>query len=656
MLLDFGRANWFQKARQQPDKLRHVLDKIRTDGLTATLEAVRAKLDQPVPLGYSNAGVVLETGSGSPFHPGGRVASNGPHAEIVSVPHTLCAKIPDTVSDEHAAFTVVAAIALQGIRLAQPTLGETVVVTGLGLIGLLAVQLLRAHGCRVLGLDFDSHKLRLAEQFGAATVNLAAGEDPVRAAERFTHSRGADAVLITAATPSNEPVHQAALMSRKRGRIVLVGVTGLQLSRDDFYKKELSFQVSCSYGPGRYDPEYEQQGQDYPLPYVRWTAQRNFEAVLDLMAGGRLDVEPLITHRFPFLEANKAYELIQSDEPHLGVILQYPREDERPTADLLARTIRIAAPAGTPRLAFIGAGGYATKILIPAFKNAGASLGIVVSNGGVTAAHAGRKFGFSAIGADAQHALASPEYGAVVIATRHDTHARFAAEALRAGKNVFVEKPLAIAASELDSIESAYRDALANGAAPRLMVGFNRRFAPHIVRIKQLLASARAPKTFVMTVNAGRIPADHWTQDQQTGGGRIIGEACHFIDLLRFLAGCPATEARALFQSSDTATISIAYKDGSIGTIHYFANGHKAVPKERLEVFCDGRILQLDNFRKLRGYGWRGFTKMNLWSQDKGAAHMARAFIEAIRTGAPSPIPFEEIIEVARLTLQVAAH
>lgn len=664
MLVDFGKANWIDKARQQPDKVRMTLDKMRTDGLMPTVAAVRAKLDQPIPLGYCNAGVVVEAATHNPgFAAGERVVSNGPHAEIAAVPQNLCARIPDSVSDEAAAFTVVGAIGLQGIRLAEPTLGETVVVTGVGLIGLITVQLLRAQGCRVLAIDFDPEKLRLAERFGAETVNLAAGEDPITAAERFSRGRGVDAVLITAATRSNEPVHQAALMCRKRGRIVLVGVAGLELSRDDFYKKELSFQVSCSYGPGRYDPQYEAQGQDYPLPYVRWTAQRNFEAVLDMMADGRLETESLISHRFPFQEADRAYDLIQSKEPQLGIVLQYPVEAERPTTTLLNRTIRLGSDKGSAAFAVIGAGGYATKILIPAFKAAGASLGVAVSNAGVTAAHAGRKFEFAEISTDAQRALRSPEFDSVIIATRHDTHARFVCEALRANKNVFVEKPLAMTDSEVDEIEAAYREvAESRGAAPRLMVGFNRRFAPHVVRMKQLLDPIKAAKAFVMTVNAGAIPADHWTQDARVGGGRIVGEGCHFVDLLRFLAGSPALDAHAVYMSDghsqskrDVVSFTISFAAGSIGTVHYLANGHKSAPKERLEVFCDGRILQLDNFRKLRGFGWRGFSKMNLWSQDKGAVNMARSFVTSVRSGTPSPIPFDEILEVSRLTLKIAA-
>ncbi|HEV8413710.1 MAG TPA: bi-domain-containing oxidoreductase [Bryobacteraceae bacterium] len=661
MLLDFGRASWLGKARQQPEKVRQVMEKMRTDGLMATIESVQAKLDQPVALGYSNAGVVLDVGTGvTGFHRGDRVISNGPHAEVVGVPANLCARIPDAVSDDAAAFAVVGAIGLEGVRLIQPQLGEDVVVIGLGLIGILTVQLLRAHGCRVLGIDFDSRKLQLAEAFGAETVNLGLGEDPMVAAERFTRGKGADAALITAATKSNEPVHQAALMLRKRGRIVLVGVTGLELSRDDFYKKELSFQVSCSYGPGRYDPAYEQGGQDYPRAYVRWTAQRNFEAVLDMLADGRLQTERLLTHRFPFDRALEAYELLNRDEFYLGILLDYARGQE--TLDpgrrrLAVRTAFPGKPTGKPtrkeevRVGFVGAGGYATKVLIPAFLEAGATLLTVASAGGLSASHAGRKFGFSESTTDTESLLSDQRIDAVVIATRHDSHAGLVCRALEAGKHVFVEKPLALTWEQLDEIEDTYRGLQETRV---LMVGFNRRFSPHVRQAQRLLQGMRGTKSLVYMVNAGAIPLEHWTQNAEEGGGRILGEACHFLDLLRFLVGYPARSVRTAQQSVDTATISVSYEDGSVGTVHYFANGHKSFPKERLEIFADGRILVIDNFRKLRGYGGPRFGGSSSWRQDKGAGRMVQAFIDAIRGGGAAPIPFEELREVSRCALLAA--
>ena len=662
MLVDFGKANLVDKARQQPDKVRQVLDKVRTDGLAPTIEAVRNKLDQPLPLGYCNVGRVLEVGAGvSGFSPGDRVASNGKHAEVVSVPKNLCAKIPDNVNDEAAAFAVIGALALQGIRLVRPSLGESVVVTGLGLIGLMAVQLLRAHGCRVLGLDFDPAKLELARQFGAETVDLSTGTDPVAAARPFSRGRGVDAVLLTAATKSNEPVHQAALMCRKRGRIVLVGVTGLELSRADFYEKELTFQVSCSYGPGRYDPNYEDKGQDYPIGFVRWTEQRNLEAVLDMMADGRLELAPLISHRFAIEQAEAAYAVVAGSEPSLGIVLEYPSAETKPEGELLNRTVVIAPKpvqgVVSARVGFIGAGNYATAVLIPAFKAAGAELVSVASATGVSSVHAARKFGIRSALTDANAVLADPEVDTVVITTRHDSHARFVVAGLEARKHVFVEKPLCLTLEELADIEATYAASSETSPAPLMMVGFNRRFAPHVMRMKTLLAGVNEPKSFIMTVNAGAIPADHWTQDPAVGGGRIVGEACHFIDLLRYLAGAPLSGYRRSAMDSatgDTVTLQLEFADGSIGCVHYFANGNRSFAKERLEVFCGGAILQLDNFRRLTGYGWPGFKRMNLRRQDKGQTGCANAFVEAVRNGGTAPIPADEVFEVSRISIDMA--
>ena len=687
MLVDFGKANLLDKARQQPDKVRMVLDKVKTDGLAPTLETVRNKLDQPLALGYCQVGVVLELGAGvSGFAVDERVVSNGKHAEVVAASVNLCARVPDEVDDESAAFTVLAAIGLQGIRLVNPTLGECVAVTGLGLIGLLTVQLLRAQGCRVLGIDFDPARLELARQFGAETVNPAAGEDVVSAAERFSRGRGMDAVIITASTQSNEPVSQAARMCRKRGRIVLVGVTGLELSRADFYEKELSFQVSCSYGPGRYDPGYEEGGRDYPVGFVRWTEQRNFEAVLDMLATGRLDVKPLISHRFALERAVEAYDLLSSGEPSLGIVLEYPGvalgEVSR-TVALGASNVPFDSAQGTLSqregkekaiVSFIGSGNYATAVLIPAFKATGAALHCVASSGGVSGVHAGRKFGFAETTTDTDRVFEDGAANTVVISTRHDSHARLVMRALRAGKHVFVEKPLCLTLAELGEIEAvlgvvspspqpspvegegveaelgSYNECL-------LMVGFNRRFSPLVVRMKSLLSGLSAPKAMVMTVNAGAIPANHWTQDPAVGGGRIVGEACHFIDLLRHLAGSPiVSHARLAMDSAtgDTVSLQLGFADGSIGTIHYLANGHKSFPKERLEVFCGGRILQLDNFRQLTGFGWPGFSKLKLWRQDKGQKACAAAFVTAVEQGGPAPIPLAEILEVSRVTIELA--
>jgi predicted dehydrogenase/threonine dehydrogenase-like Zn-dependent dehydrogenase len=662
MLVEFGRAGWIEKARQQPEKVRQVLDKVRTDGFLSTLDAVRGKLDQMMPLGYCNVGRVAEVGADvRGFSVGDRVVSNGPHAELVAVPRNLCARIPDGVSDDEAVFTVLGAIALQGVRLTAPTLGERFVVTGLGLLGLLTVQLLRANGCRVLGIDPDSTKTEIARRFGADVVALDRGEDPLAAAETFSDGAGVDGVLITASTRSNDPVSQGARMCRQRGRIVLVGVTGLELDRSDFYQKELSFQVSCSYGPGRYDPQYEEEGTDYPLGFVRWTEQRNFQAVLEMMNSQALDVRALITHRFAFDAAPAAYELLATQsQPHLGILLEYAAQ----TSDRVeSRTVVCdrqkthAAGGAEPGAALIGAGNYATRVLIPAFAASGVRLQGIASGGGVSAAHYARKFGFARATTDSDSLITAEDIDIVVIATRHDSHARFVLRALRAGKHVFVEKPLALTAHEVDSIADAWSACAPAGQRPQIMVGFNRRFAPQVVRMKSLLAGMREAKSIVVTVNVAAIPASHWMQDPRVGGGRIIGECCHFVDLLRFLVGHSIVNARAQplgktgSAPRDTVAITLSFADGSWGTIHYLANGHASFPKERIEVFCAGRILQLDNFRRLRAYGWPGFQSMKLWRQDKGQRACVRAFVDAVRSGVGAPIPLEELLEVARVTV-----
>lgn len=658
MLIDFGKANFIDKARQQPDKVKMVLGKIKTDGLMPTVDAVRSKLDQPLPLGYCNVGTVLDNG-GTSFEVGARVVSNGNHAEVVRVPKNLCAKVPDNVDDESAAFTVLGAIGLQGVRLINPTLGECIVVTGLGLIGLITVQLLRANGCRVLGIDFDSSKCDLARQLGAETVDLSKGEDPIKTAEAFSRGRGVDGVIITASTKSSEPLSQAATMCRQRGRIVLVGVIGQQISRADFFAKELTFQVSCSYGPGRYDTEYEDKGNDYPVGFVRWTEQRNFEAVLDMMASGALDVKPLITQRFSVDDALEAYKCLD-DRASLGIVLDYPNNDLNA---LTSRSVELDSTATvTPtsaNCAFIGAGNYASRVLMPAFKDAGASLNTVVTSAGMSAVHHGKKQGFFKASTDYADVLSDDVVDTVVVATQHNLHAQQTIDAIKAEKHVFVEKPLALVESEIDLIETAY---LESQVKPKVMVGYNRRFAPHVVKMKELLSSVKGPKTFIMTMNAGDIPSEHWTQDPSIGGGRIIGEACHYIDLMRHLAGCKITGFNAMCMGDapgiaireDKASITLSFEDGSIGTIHYFANGGKDFPKERIEVFANDAVLQLDNFRKLTGFGWKGFSKMKLSSQDKGQKNCSKAFVDSIKQGTVSPISFDEILEVARVSCQVA--
>lgn len=663
MLVEFGRKNLVAKARSQPDKVRQVLDKVKTDGALATFEAVLARLDQPLALGYSNVGVAAEVGAGvSGFARGDRVVSNGKHAEVVCVPQNLCARVPEGVTDDAAAFSVLAAVGLQGIRLIEPTLGECVVVTGLGLVGLLTVQLLRAQGCRVLGLDFDPARLELAVRFGAEVVDLSATGDPLEAARAFSRRRGVDAVLITASTRSNDPVTQAARMCRQRGRIVLVGVSGLELDRAEFYAKELSFRVSCSYGPGRHDAAYEQGGHDYPVGFVRWTEQRNFEAVLDLMAAGTLDVLPLVSHRFALDRAAEAYDVLASDAPSLGILLEYAPgpgagDEARPSARrAFSRSIELGAlpRPGPVRVALIGTGNYAGRTLVPALVAAGAGLHTALSEHGVSARHVGVKFGFARASTDVEPVLVDPDVDALVIATRHSSHARLVLAGLAAGKPVFVEKPLCLTLAELADIERA----LAAAPGQLLMIGHNRRFAPHVIEMRRLLESSIAPKLMLMTVNAGAVPSDHWAVDPAVGGGRIVGEACHFIDLLRHLAGAAivdhtvrATRPAGAARGNDDVTLTLTFADGSLGTIVYAASGHRSFPKERLEVFQAGRVLRLDNFRSLVGWGFPRFSRRHALKQDKGQFGGVRAFIDAVSSEGPPPIATDEIIEVARVSI-----
>jgi len=665
MLVEFGRANLLEKARAQPERVRQVLDKIATDGFTSTLDAVRSKLGQPLALGYCNVGRVTEIGADAgSFAIGDRVASNGPHAESVVVPHNLCARVPDSVSDEEAAFTVIGAIGLQGVRLAAPTLGECFVVIGLGLVGLITVQLLRANGCRVLGIDPDSNRLGLAQQLGAE-VAVQPEQEPERIAERFSRGRGVDGVLVTASTKSSEPIAQAARMCRKRGRIVLVGVTGLELSRADFYEKELTFQVSCSYGPGRYDPAYEELGQDYPVGFVRWTEQRNFEAVLDMMARRQLNVLPLITQRFAFDDALGAYELLVSGaQQALGIMLEYAGSADSGAGDDAVVALRDDEPSAGPAVASprvsigaIGAGNYAGRVLLPALAALDVSLAMIASNRGVTASHVGKKLGFALATTDIDRVLENDQINAVIVATRHDSHAQLVCRALDSGKHVFVEKPLALTMAELDEIEAAQR------MSGRIVcVGFNRRFAPLTQRARERVQARSGPLAIVITVNAGDLPAGHWTRDPRVGGGRIVGEACHFIDLARFLAGHPiaslqltpaATSGSARVE--DVSAIQLGFDDGTVASIQYLANGHPRFPKERIELFWDGKVLRIDNFRKLEGWGVPGAPSWGFSRQDKGHAALLAAFVDAIRGRSPAPIPMGELLDVSRWSIKAGS-
>lgn len=663
MLTDFAKAGYIEKARQQPDKVKQVLDKVKTDGLAPTIEAVRSKLSQPLPMGYCNVGRVLQVGASvNTLKVGDRVASNGNHAEVVCVPQNLCAKIPESVSDEQATFTVLGSIALQGIRLLNPTLGESVAVFGLGLIGLLAVQQLKANGCRVLGFDFNSQRVKLAQGFGVDAIDLSAGADPVRAAAEFTDQQGIDGVLITASTKSDELIHQAAEMSRQRGRIVLTGVIGLKLRRDDFYKKELSFQVSCSYGPGRYDESYEQQGNDYPAAYVRWTEQRNFQAVIEMLRTGSLQIEPLISGHFDFHKAQEAYAAL-SDSSKIGLVLDYP--DDAATDALTARVVASNSPvsgkrsAQAPCFGVIGAGQFTQLKILPGLTKAGARLKTIASAGGVSTAIAARRSPIENCATDPQVILDDAEINTVVVATRHNSHARYVIEALKSDKHVFVEKPLCMTREELDQIQDEYgKSAERRGSAPVVMVGFNRRFSPHAARTKAALSGRSGPLAMTFLCNAGEIPADHWVHDPDIGGGRLVGEVCHFIDFLYFLSGSEITRISTAKQNpagdvdlKDTLSVQMEFQDGSVGSVCYFANGTKSFPKERCEVFFDGGIIQIDNFRKSKGFG-PVKLKSDGWlsGMDKGHDEQFRRLVSSIKDGTEPPVGFAESVHVMEAT------
>ncbi len=648
MLVEFGKGSLIAKARQQPDKVKQVLDKIKTEGLIPTLEAVFNKLDEPLPLGYCNAGEVIAVGEGvTEFSIGDRVASNGHHAEIVCIPKNLVAKIPDNVSYEEAAFTVIASVALQGIRLTNPTMGETVVVTGLGLIGLIAVQLLQSNGCNVIGFDFDSNKVALARQLGVQAF-VASSIDVVKVVEDFTQGIGCDAVIITASTKSNDVINQSAQMCRKRGRIVLVGVVGLDIQRTEFFKKELSFQVSCSYGPGRYDEQYEQRGIDYPLAYVRWTEKRNFETVLSALSKKQLNVQNLITEQFPLNDYLNIYNKMGGNS--IASILVYPEYDNYSVTNVQVNSKAIQPSKGI--IGIIGAGNFTKMTVMPALKDSGAYFKYISSAGGLTAKSLAKKYGFAFATTNYKQILEDVDVDLVMITTRHDLHASMVIEALDNGKNVFVEKPLAINKSELALLEAAYK----NVTSPVLLnVGFNRRFSPYIQKAKQLLGDAQSPINISATMNAGFIPQDVWVQDMNIGGGRIIGEACHFIDTMIFLTNSLVEEVAMSAlgsnpnENSDNAIITVKFKNGSQGVINYFSNGSKTYAKERIEVYSQGRILVIDNFRKMHGYGFKGFSSQSV-GLDKGHKNQFKKLIQTIKQGGEPLIPFDELINTTKST------
>lgn len=661
-LAELGQKGLLGKARERPELIGKVWEKVKTDGLAQALEGVRDKLDQSHAVGYSAAGIVIETANDvTDFRAGDRTACAGTdyasHAEVISVPRNLCVRLPDELSFEEGAFGTVGAIALQGVRLAEPALGESVVVIGLGLVGQLTVQLLKANGCFVFGVDVDEARIQLALASGADGGCVP--EDARAKVLAWSKGRGADACIIAAATSSDQPIELAGEISRLKGRVVAVGMVGMNVPRNVYYQRELTLKVSMSYGPGRHDPDYEERGHDYPLPYVRWTEGRNIEAFLDLLAGGRVNVKPLITHRFPIENADRAYQLISgnTDEEYLAVVLNYDAEREiNRRVENRSVAKKPSAQAGRVGIGLIGAGGYAQKVLLPNFKGAGAEFCSIASASGVSARDVGTKFGFARFLSDAQSVIDDDQVNLIVIATRHGSHAELARLALERGKHVFVEKPLALNDDELDSVLEA-----ASKSEGQLVVGFNRRFSPLAVKAKEVFRNRQSPLSIVYRVNAGRVPREHWTQDKSEGGGRIVGEVCHFIDLMQFLTGAApkSVYAEAVVPDKgnvireDSVFITVQFADGSNGMIAYLAEGDSGLPKEHIEIFSEGKTFVIEDFRSARLYAGGREKKETLRQQDKGQPEETRVACAVVAEGKPAPITLQELEANTRATFRI---
>jgi predicted dehydrogenase/threonine dehydrogenase-like Zn-dependent dehydrogenase len=657
--VSFASKGLVGKALARPDLVRQVIRKARREGVLTAVDAARNRLDRELPLGYSSAGTVVEVGKGvSGVRAGDRVACGGGgyavHAEFCLVPRNLIARLPHKVDFESGAFATLGAVALHGFRLGAAQIGERVGVIGLGVIGLLTVAIARAAGCEVFAVDLDTGRVKRARKMGARAVLRSEAES---AAEAFTHGAGLDSILICADTPTNDAVELAGAIARDRASVVAVGLVGTELPRRVYYDKELSFIVSRSYGPGRYDPTYEEQGVDYPVGYVRWTEGRNLEGFVRMMEDGVVDVRSLITHRFPVAAADQAYELIQGQagEDYLGVLLTY----ESAAQDGVPRSrVQVSArrpePTASVGLGVLGAGNFAYAVLLPMLRRLPSvdCIGIA-SAGGLSGAGAARKFGFRYTTTDISQILDDPQINVVAVLTRHNQHARQTVEALKAGKHVFCEKPLALTWEELESVAKALRS-----SGRMLMVGFNRRFAPMAARLREAMAGAGEPLVMNYRVNAGYLPPSHWAHDPELGGGRILGEVCHFIDLLTFVAGGPPVRVSASGlpgserYRDDNVLISLSFPDGSIGTIAYVASGSEDGSKERLEVFGGGRTAVLEDFRRLevvsdgKRHVWR-----DRFRQDKGHLGEWLAFVESMTTGGQPPIPYEQLFGVTLATL-----
>lgn len=663
--VEMSQASMLGKAQKQPHMVKQAIDIAKREGILATYRKIQTKLNSYKELGYSSAGIVLESAV-TDFAPGDRVACTGgsgsgefgTHAEMVSVPRNLVVKIPDGVSYEEAAFTTLASIALQGVRQAELRLGEYAAVVGLGLLGLITVQLLKANGCHVIGMDVSETNFALAKKLGCDHCVLS-DDSAIPEVEAFTRGYGTDAVLLTAATKSNAPMELAMEFARPKSKVVVVGDVGLTIPRPPFFTKEIDVRISCSTGPGRFDADYEQKGQDYPIGYVRWTEQRNSESILDLVAQKKLDVASLISHRFPIKEATGAYDLITGKvkEQYLGVVITYP---ERPESERAIRTVYNVTPStsGTVTVGFIGAGTFAEQHLIPHLKTFGAVLQGVANSRPVSAMSAGKKFGFGFHSTDTKEVLTNSSINTVCIATRHDSHARYIVEALQNRKHVFVEKPLAVTTEQVEQVRAAYEEAI-KGYTPTFMVGFNRRFSAPFRDMKAFFANRKEPFAITYRVNALALPPDFWIYDEKQGG-RIIGEACHFIDCMQFLTEARPTQVfasairstNAKVENSDTMNATIAYSDGSVCNLLYTANGDAALPREYCEVYCEGKSAVMTNFREVVFYSQ---AKKQGKRYDGGMGHREEIehFVKSI-TGKEQPrISFESAYYTTLATIRI---
>jgi predicted dehydrogenase len=656
-LVDFAGKSLLGKARARPDLMRQVLEKTRREGLRNALDASLGRLAEPMPLGYSSAGTIVELGGGMEgFQVGQRVACAGGnyavHAEFAVIPQNLLAPIPDHIDFEAAAFSTLGAIALHGFRIADVQLNGRVAVIGLGLLGQLAASIALAAGCQVLGVDLDPNRVKLAKKRGI-DARLRKGTE--KAAQSFTRKQGFDAVLICADTQSNDPVELAGEIARERAKVVVLGAVGMDVPRRSYYAKELNLSVSRSYGPGRYDPGYEEAGLDYPIGYVRWTEGRNLESFVDLLATNKVEISSLTSHRFPIEQGAKAYSLIQSDKPFLGVVITYPKNaSAKKTVDFHPAPAKLKGKK--IRLGVLGAGNFARNTMLPALRAIdGIEPIAIVSASGRAASDLGKRFGFAYATSDTERILKDKKVDAIAILTRHHLHAEQVLAALKAGKHVFCEKPLALNEKELSAIEKA----LAKKAAPMLTVGYNRRFAPLAIQLKEFMSETGEPFAAHYRINAGELPVEHWTRDPAQGGGRVIGEVCHFVDFLSYLAD--AAPKSVIAQSlpndgasgSDSVQIQLQFPAGSIATISYLANGDRSLPKEQLEVFSGGRVASLNDFRSLEMTA-DGHTKRIRKGQDKGHHAVWRSFVQALQEGGESPIAYDQLISVSRTTFATA--